>query len=101
MSAPHPYALEPVPDAPEVRPAHHVGQRLRRKEDDRLIRGRGRHVGDIHLHDTLHVAVLRSPFAHATIGSIDASRALQHPGVVTVVTREDLEGKVGPLKGSA
>jgi aerobic carbon-monoxide dehydrogenase large subunit len=65
-----------------------VGRSVKRKEDDRFIRGRGNYIDDIKLPGMLHMAVLRSPFAHARIRSIDASRAQELPGVVAVVTGE-------------
>ena len=67
-----------------------VGDRVLRKEDPRLVQGRGRYVGDIVLPRMLHAAILRSPHAHARIASIDTSRALKVPGVVGVVTSADL-----------
>src|SRR5437762_21498 len=63
-----------------------VGRSIKRKEDDRFIQGRGNYVDDITLPGTLHMAILRSPFAHARINSIDASAAQELPGVVAVVT---------------
>jgi carbon-monoxide dehydrogenase large subunit len=66
--------------------------RLRRKEDPRFIRGRGKYVDDVVLPGMLHGAVLRSPLAHARIKSIDTSAALQHPKVHAVITGKDLEG---------
>src|SRR5580692_7948139 len=67
--------------------------RLRRKEDERFIRGQGTFIDDLQLPGMLHGAVLRSPFAHARIVSIDASAALQHPKVHAVLTGEDLEAR--------
>ncbi len=64
---------------------------LKRKEDARFIRGRGRFVDDVQLPGMLHGAVLRSPVAHARIVSIDTSAALQHPRVHAVLTGADLE----------
>jgi carbon-monoxide dehydrogenase large subunit len=65
--------------------------RLRRKEDPRFIRGQGNYVDDIVLPNMLHGAVLRSPVAHARIGSIDTTAAAEHPGVHAVITGADLE----------
>ena len=65
-----------------------VGESIKRKEDDRFIRGKGTYVDDITLPGMLHMAILRSPFAHARIRSIDASAAQALPGVVAVVTGE-------------
>jgi carbon-monoxide dehydrogenase large subunit len=84
--------------APAIRPPRYVGQRIRRKEDARLLTGRARHVADIRLPGTLHAAVLRSSFPHARITEIDPSRALQADGVVAVITARDLAGRVGPYK---
>ncbi|GIE34793.1 carbon-monoxide dehydrogenase large subunit [Actinoplanes italicus] len=63
-----------------------------RKEDARLLRGRGRFVDDVQLPGMLHLAILRSPFAHANIVSIDTSAAEASPGVKAVVTGETLKG---------
>jgi carbon-monoxide dehydrogenase large subunit len=65
-----------------------LGRSMKRKEDDRFIRGKGNYVDDIKLPGMLHMAILRSPFAHARINSIDTSRASELPGVVAVVTGE-------------
>jgi aerobic carbon-monoxide dehydrogenase large subunit len=67
--------------------------RLRRKEDARFIRGQGTFIDDLQLPNMLHGAVLRSPFAHARIVSIDASAAMQHPKVHAVLTGADLEAR--------
>src|SRR6201984_3944000 len=65
--------------------------RLKRKEDARFIRGKGTYLDDIRLPGMVHGAMLRSPYAHARIVSIDTSRALAHPHVAAVVTAKDLE----------
>jgi len=65
-----------------------LGHSVPRKEDGRFIRGRGNYVEDIVLPGMLHLELLRSPFAHARINSIDTSRAAALPGVVAVVTGE-------------
>ncbi|MGH9211974.1 MAG: aerobic carbon-monoxide dehydrogenase large subunit [Acidimicrobiales bacterium] len=67
-----------------------IGHSLRRKEDDRFIRGAGNYVDDVVLPHMLHAALLRSPVPHARINGIDASAALELPGVVAVVTGADL-----------
>jgi len=67
-----------------------VGASIRRREDDRFIRGRGRYVEDIVLPRMLHMVILRSPLAHAKIVSIDKSGAEAMDGVVAVVTGADL-----------
>lgn len=60
--------------------------RMLRKEDPRFIRGKGRYVDDVQLPGMLHLAVLRSPMAHARIVSVDTSLAEAHPKVKLVVT---------------
>ncbi len=65
-----------------------LGRSVKRKEDARFIVGRGNYIEDITLPNMLHMAILRSPFAHAKINSIDTSRATELPGVVAVVTGE-------------
>ena len=69
-----------------------VGDRQLRKEDPRLLTGRGRYVGDLALPGMLHAVLLRSPHAHARVRRVSADRARAHPGVVDVVTFADLGG---------
>ena len=69
-----------------------VGRAMRRKEDPRMITGRGRYVDDIVVPGMLWMALVRSPEAHARIVSIDASAAQARPDVVAVFTGEDLAG---------
>ncbi len=65
-----------------------IGHSVRRKEDNRFVQGRGNYLDDIVLPGMLHMAILRSPVAHARIRSIDTSAAQAVPGVVAVVTGE-------------
>lgn len=76
-----------------------IGSRTKRNEDPRLLTGRALFVDDLDLPGMVHVAFLRSPYAHARIRSIDTSRAKQHEGVVAVYTAEDLGSywQPGPL----
>ncbi len=67
-----------------------MGHSVPRKEDQRFIRGKGTYVDDVVLPGMLHLELLRSPYAHARIRSIDASRAQALPGVVAVITGEAL-----------
>src|SRR5215831_2714823 len=67
-----------------------MGHSVPRKEDQRFLRGRGNYVDDITLPGMLHMELLRSPYAHARMTSIDTSRASELPGVVAVVTGEAL-----------
>jgi len=64
--------------------------KMLRKEDARLVRGMGQFCDDVVLPGMLHLAILRSPVAHATIVNIDKSAAEAHPKVVAVVTGADL-----------
>jgi carbon-monoxide dehydrogenase large subunit len=65
-----------------------LGHSVKRKEDERFIRGKGNYVDDVTLPGMLHMELLRSPFAHARIVAVDTSRAEALPGVVAVVTGE-------------
>jgi len=67
-----------------------MGHSVKRKEDPRFIRGKGNYVDDIVLPDMIHMDIVRSPFAHATIKNIDTSKALAIPGVLAVITGKDL-----------
>jgi aerobic carbon-monoxide dehydrogenase large subunit len=69
----------------------YVGQALKRREDPRFITGRGTYVEDLTRPGTLHVAIVRSPEAHARITSIDTSAAAERPGVLGVFTGDDLD----------
>lgn len=73
-----------------------VGQALKRREDPKLIQGKGNFLDDIKLHGMTHAAVLRSPYAHAKIKSIDTSKAKALPGVIAVFTGEDMTD-INPL----
>src|SRR3954452_16949839 len=68
-----------------------IGASVRRVEDPRLLRGEARYLDDLKLHGAAHVAILRSPYAHARIRSIDTDRAAAAPGVVGVFTGRDFE----------
>jgi carbon-monoxide dehydrogenase large subunit len=71
-------------------PSSWVGAPVLRREDDRLLRGQGRFVDDMHAAGTLHAAVFRSPFAHARIRAIDVTAARALPGVHAVFLGADL-----------
>jgi len=68
-----------------------MGHSLKRKEDPRFIRGQGEYIDDVVLPGMLWLDIVRSPYAHAKIKSIDSSEALKVPGVAAVVTGADLE----------
>jgi carbon-monoxide dehydrogenase large subunit len=61
-----------------------LGTSIKRREDPRLITGQATYVDDIKLLGMLHMAVLRSPYGHARINSIDTTVARKAPGVVAV-----------------
>src|SRR5918993_2968267 len=77
----------------------YFGERIKRNEDPRLLMGQGLYVDDVDLPNMLHVAFVRSPYAHARINKIDVSQALQREGVVAIYRAEDLGDywKPGPL----
>jgi carbon-monoxide dehydrogenase large subunit len=66
-----------------------IGQSVPRTEDPRLLRGRGQYVDDFALPRQAHAVMVRSPYPHADIKSIDASAALAFPGVIDVLTGAD------------
>ncbi|MEE2839549.1 MAG: xanthine dehydrogenase family protein molybdopterin-binding subunit [Acidobacteriota bacterium] len=74
-----------------------VGQPIKRREDPRLLTGRGTFVDDITMPNMHHAAILRSPRAHARVVSIDTSKALDHPGVLTVLTGKEVGEKSLPF----
>jgi carbon-monoxide dehydrogenase large subunit len=67
-----------------------LGGVVRRREDPALIQGKGRYVDDVKLPGMLHVAFVRSPFAHATVTSIDGSKSSAMPGVRAIYTAADV-----------
>ncbi|HVC34695.1 MAG TPA: molybdopterin cofactor-binding domain-containing protein [Chloroflexota bacterium] len=73
------------------------GAAVKRREDPRLITGRATYTDDVKLPNLAYVAFVRSPHAHARITRIDVSRAQSAPGVVAVVTGQDLVGKVNGI----
>lgn len=77
----------------------YFGERIKRTEDARLLKGQALFVDDVHLPEMLHVAFLRSDYAHGRINNIDVSAALERPGVIAVYTAEDLGDywQPGPL----
>ena len=69
-----------------------IGASVKRKEDHRFITGKGKYVDDINRPGQAYAFFLRSPHAHARIVSINKERALKVPGVLAVLTAEDLHG---------
>ena len=80
-----------------VTPGKLVGQRIKRKEDPRLIRGQATYTDDLKLPGMLHLAFLRSDVAHGRIVKIDASAAEEMPGVLLVATGEDMKKVMAPM----
>ncbi len=72
-----------------------IGTPIKRREDPRLITGQATYVDDIKIPGMLYMAVLRSPYGHARINSINTEAARNHPGVKAVYTAADLKGAVG------
>lgn len=79
------------------RKSNWVGKRYSRKEDYRLITGRGEYLADVKVNNPLHLKFARSTYAHAEIVSIDTAAALALPGVVAIYTGEDIKDKIKPL----
>src|SRR3978361_875446 len=76
-----------------------VGARVQRVEDPRLLTGRGRYVDDLTVPGMAHAEVLRSPYPHARIVSIDVAAARALPGVRTVLTGADMQTMTGAFLG--
>ncbi|WP_369134996.1 xanthine dehydrogenase family protein molybdopterin-binding subunit [Modestobacter sp. I12A-02662] len=90
-------AVEDRPGIESPAPAREVGQARRRKEDARLITGRTTWTDNLVLPGMLHLAVVRSPVAHAKISAIDVSAAQQAPGVIAVFTGRDFADEQGSI----
>src|SRR5689334_21850168 len=68
-----------------------IGQAITRREDQRLLVGKGQYLDDLTLPNEAHVAFVRSPHAHARITSVDTSSARSAPGVLAVLIGADLQ----------
>ena len=79
--------------ATEEQTTTYVGRRVPRKEDPELLTGQSRYVDDLTLPGMVWAYVVRSPYAHARIRSVDVSRALEADGVVAAFTGADLAGE--------
>jgi carbon-monoxide dehydrogenase large subunit len=82
-----------------TRTSRFIGQSVPRREDRRLLLGRGRFIADIRLAGMLHAAFVRSDVAHARIRSIGVEHALASPGVVAVFTGADIHPHLAPIAG--
>src|SRR5712671_1337853 len=82
--------------------ANGIGQPVRRKEDFRLLTGKGSFADDVSLPELAHAVIVRSPHAHARIATIDTAPALGSPGVLAVLTGRDyVEDGLGPIPHGA
>ena len=93
-----------APEKPEAlsvldRPNSYIGKTVPRPNLDRLMQGRGQYVSDIELPRMAHVVFLRSPHAHAKIVKVDAAAAKRMPGVIAVVTGQELAAVITPWVG--
>ena len=78
-----------------------VGARVQRREDPRLLTGRGQYVDDRRIDGTVHVAFRRSDRAHARIRRIDLAEARQAPGVLGVFVAGDIDAIAGPIRATS
>src|SRR5246127_1452625 len=67
-----------------------MGHSIKRKEDLRFIQGKGNYVDDVQLPDMVYGHMVRSPYAHARLKGVNTEKAKQLPGVLAVITGEDL-----------
>ncbi|MBI4482873.1 MAG: xanthine dehydrogenase family protein molybdopterin-binding subunit, partial [Acidobacteria bacterium] len=74
-----------------------IGQKIKRREDPRLITGTSHYVDDLKLHGMLHMALLRSMHAHARIRSIRTEEAAGQPGVVAILTGNEVRERCGTI----
>ena len=74
----------------------YIGQPMKRQEDGKLVRGQGRYLADLPSENLLHLALVRSPYAHARLVSVDITEARKLPGVVGVYTSSDLPELYAP-----
>ena len=74
-----------------------IGRSMTRREDRRLLTGRGQYIADLELPHMLHAVLVRSPHAHARIKAIDVSRAAAAPGVFHVLTGPELVRELPPV----
>ena len=81
---------------------NYVGKAVPREEDLRLLQGRGRYTDDVNALNQAHAYVFRSPIVHADIRSINTTAAMNAPGVLAVLTGEDLKARgLGTLRPMA
>jgi carbon-monoxide dehydrogenase large subunit len=83
--------------AVEDAPVAEIGKSRRRREDAHLITGRTTWTDNMTLPGMLHLAILRSPMAHAKITAVDTTEAKSRPGVIAVFTGEDFKDVQGDV----
>jgi CO/xanthine dehydrogenase Mo-binding subunit len=83
--------------SPENGNTNWVGKPLPRKEEDRLLRGRGRFADDIKMREMLYLRFVRSPYAHARVLTVDVSAAEALPGVICTLTGKEIEPLTQPF----
>ena len=76
----------------------HIGEAIPRREDTRLLKGRGRYVDDVHLEGMVHAALFRSAWPHGRIRNIDVAAAAAVPGVIAVFTHADFGSSLKPIR---
>jgi len=81
------------------KPASYIGKRVPRPGAKRLLAGGGRYVDDLRPPRLVHLAFVRSPYAHARLVSFDAGAASRAPGVIRIITAKDIEGLYTPWVG--
>src|SRR4029453_16325696 len=84
---------------PVPAPAGYIGARVKRGDDPRLLTGRGRYVDDVTLQRMVHVAFVRSGHAHARLARVAVDAARRAPGVVGVLTGDDVGRLCKPYRG--
>jgi aerobic carbon-monoxide dehydrogenase large subunit len=78
-----------------------IGSAVKRVEDPRLVTGAGTYIGDLVPVGLAHAEFVRSPYAHARVGAIDAAAARALPGVLAVFTGADVNNELNPLPGAS
>src|SRR5229473_7307628 len=87
----------PSANGAQAAPAKWVGQPIRRKEENRLVSGKGIFVDDEKMAGMLHIKFVRSSYAHAKITRVDASKAEKFPGVICTLTGAEIKKQVRPF----
>ena len=90
-----------VKETQRTKQSRNIGKAVRRIEDQKIIRGKGGYTDDIELADQHYAAILSSPYAHAKIKRIDASKARELPGVIFVITGPEVAKITKPMTSRA